>query len=166
MLWSYTIFDEKSGKWNCVYKACLRDKPVQWCITVSITFNVNFSMALRYKELFVAACGVVLAVNLFDLLDSLLQQPYTLSFQACRKSHLLKQKTGPSYLLVSFFSVTNLLACSLTECPATGSRFSSGSNPDHTRRLCSHTEPPGPGAALLGHAHSLQHRWNSLPPKR
>lgn len=122
-------------------------------------------MALRTQGTFVTACGVVLVVNLFDLLDSLLQQPYTLSFQACRNSHLLEWDRSKLPYCFFFFAVTNLFACSLTECPATGCRCSSGSNADHARRLCSHTEPPGPGAALLGHAHSLQHRYKSLLPK-
>lgn len=48
---------------------------------------------------------------------------------------------------------------SLAECPAAGSWSPGGTNPNNTGGLCSHTKPPNTGAALLRHAHSVQHRW-------
>lgn len=145
--------------------------PVVWGFVsraVSIAFNVKRSpWHLKHRQLFVAACRVVLVVNLFDLLYSLSRQPYTLipGMSKLTSSETRNGSESPCFLFF-FYSVTNLFVCSLTECPATGGRRSSGADPDHTRCLCSHTEPPDPGAALLGHAHSLQHRWLSLPNTR
>lgn len=60
--------------------------------------------------------------------------------------------------MVSADPGTNMSAGSSTERPAAGGGRSGGADPHHPSRLCSHAEPPGPGAALLSHAHSLQHR--------
>ena len=60
--------------------------------------------------------------------------------------------------MCSLFLLTHL--CPLrSERPAAGSWSSGGADPHHTSGLCGHTEPPGTGAALLCHAHSIQYRW-------
>lgn len=104
---------------------------------------------------------ISLTVNLLDLLESLLLQPCThYHFQHVR-IYIFKVTLPWGHVDVASLFVLWLtcLWALCTERPATGSRSSSGSNPDHTGGLCGHTEPLGTGAALLCHAHSVQHRW-------